>query len=678
MKRHFTFIALLLCSSLAWATTYTTSANPTHWHTTTDWSPNGTPGAGDIVIITQPWICEVSTTCTFGTSPANQTTFDLYCSSTTGTATGDIYGTLQMQSNVETCNGNIVFHPGSSLMHDSSLAATPATTNYIWQVCMVAGSCANALIKATGTAFSGGNCATQPGAGVGSGGGNCVVFNSAVGSGVFGGFTQGGTAAVDTCASSASFSPSGQITGAGSSNLAYTWVSNFGVSGHPWITANLGLSASQLVLNHVVANSNDTSVMLTSSPVSGANISITNSNITTSGASGIALLIHESSNSATTGARLIQNSYIGGKFCLIYGNYTLSHSVFVNSTAGAAMDSGYTSTALLGTASNDLFINKANIFTTVSNSTYGTTSKLVMLNRSMSGDCVHWKGQGQVPVGTPGWTIDGMVIEGYGNGSTGSCDGSNGDGVSMAYGGASLASPIEIYVKNILFVPNAGSGTYQNSSKLAVVNSADSSGKLHFHVTHLTVPAGKSGIWDFEATTGYAGTLAELQGNIYWSNVASSAGVIVYQASTPVAGAITTAGVNNYWHTTNTGSALYQGLSTVYGNVAGTGDLNVNPNFVDPTRNMLTWANRVNGMASPTYDLVQNQWATYATPAWNSAWEWGDGTSNPNSYYNWVRAGFAPTNTALKGAAPDGGDIGAVPVVSLSNGGNALWFGQPF
>jgi hypothetical protein len=30
---------------------------------------------------------------------------------------------------------------------------------------------------------------------------------------------------------------------------------------------------------------------------------------------------------------------------------------------------------------------------------------------------------------------------------------------------------------------------------------------------------------------------------------------------------------------------------------------------------------------------------------------------------SWVRKGYAPTNPAFKGAASDGGDIGAVPVV---------------
>ncbi len=90
------------------------------------------------------------------------------------------------------------------------------------------------------------------------------------------------------------------------------------------------------------------------------------------------------------------------------------------------------------------------------------------------------------------------------------------------------------------------------------------------------------------------------------------------------------------------------------------GDLNVAPNFVDPTRiGILSYDSSVLSGPGTAADIF-SQLAARS----------GFGTStaftvlaNPiESMRQWLFAGFAPTNSAIQGKASDGTDIGAVPV----------------
>lgn len=96
--------------------------------------------------------------------------------------------------------------------------------------------------------------------------------------------------------------------------------------------------------------------------------------------------------------------------------------------------------------------------------------------------------------------------------------------------------------------------------------------------------------------------------------------------------------------------------------------------FVDPTRGLATWdAARGSGTgtdaAAVTYLLGRNGYSA-ATKTQSS-------TPTPTGaiadLVAWVRAGYAPTNRALKGAGYGGVDIGAVDVVVKRGGGPARW-----
>ncbi len=87
------------------------------------------------------------------------------------------------------------------------------------------------------------------------------------------------------------------------------------------------------------------------------------------------------------------------------------------------------------------------------------------------------------------------------------------------------------------------------------------------------------------------------------------------------------------------------------------GDLDVNPNFYDVTRRPATWDASLGGPG--TYADITRQFS------YRSGF---GGTYNPafnvQAALAYLQLGFTPANPALKGAAADGGDVGAVPVLS--------------
>jgi hypothetical protein len=80
------------------------------------------------------------------------------------------------------------------------------------------------------------------------------------------------------------------------------------------------------------------------------------------------------------------------------------------------------------------------------------------------------------------------------------------------------------------------------------------------------------------------------------------------------------------------------------------------PMFLDPSRRLEAWDASLGGPGTVAHALAQLQVAyNPSSPAYDSRY-------TTAALIAWVRAGFAPTDTALKGAAHDGTDIGAIPV----------------
>ena len=130
--------------------------------------------------------------------------------------------------------------------------------------------------------------------------------------------------------------------------------------------------------------------------------------------------------------------------------------------------------------------------------------------------------------------------------------------------------------------------------------------------------------------------------------------------ATPVNGAFPLADYNHYWNVTgnryycadgvNDPSATACNLSA-YG-TPGTHDQNINPMFMESTRNFLSWGKHLDPTLSTWADII----AKFAQVADNNY----DSRFNILDLYNWIRAGFRPQNPAIWTAGSDGSYAGAV------------------
>jgi len=208
-------------------------------------------------------------------------------------------------------------------------------------------------------------------------------------------------------------------------------------------------------------------------------------------------------------------------------------------------------------------------------------------------------------------------------------------------------------------------------------------GGWDIRITHCTVHAGSEGSVMTDEAGGNvtpAGTFTQFKSNVVWvqngfpstSNfgpykcwdvahyvVNGGGSNAVNNGTTDV---VTPAGcVKNYgWNMKQgQGNATYgtagQGYNLKFSAAPGTTDIDTTggtgPNFVDSSRCLVTWAVTVAGStASTTVNKVADGFAALAA----------DPRLVSSSLLPWVRAGFAPRNTALRNAGHDGATIGAV------------------
>jgi len=83
----------------------------------------------------------------------------------------------------------------------------------------------------------------------------------------------------------------------------------------------------------------------------------------------------------------------------------------------------------------------------------------------------------------------------------------------------------------------------------------------------------------------------------------------------------------------------------------GGNDISDAPNFLDADRNLAGWDTENGGagtVANAFTEMLKLNQSDF------------DSDYLPSAAVTWVRAGFAPTNSAYDGTAHDGGDIGAI------------------
>lgn len=517
------------------------------WNTTTNWTPNGTPGNGDTVTInngitiTIPVGYNAIIGDSLGIIPA------LACTSTTGTGSLAIAAgqSLTFRGNMQWCKGNYTFAAGSSLIHDSSLAISPSTTHYVidWAPAFNA---SNGTVTMSGTS------------------GAHVTVSAAPGSGYFGGFS---------------------VTSTRSPNLTWSYVdiTSYPPSSvtTPVMTIEYNTSTTNLALDHVVIGSR-------ASP--SGRILINNFCATCTWQWDNVFYFGQNSatgrglefggNSAfSSGERHFYNSVIEGGLAPIFMFTTGSISGFKinNNFLGGFSQSG--SNQCSEYKYNFVFRSVPGAGTPTNTCTGNTMLKNYYwrLAHSANPHLLDWAGS--PPAGAT--TFDKWILDIHT-----STNDSTGDAIQES---ATPSATHAMTVRNTIFLPNPF-----GASAGAFINISGSGGNdTDFSVTatnntYTTTDTGSNAILGNEATggPGHAGLFPLIDGNLGWRPTAGTGFGVGWQTSvTPTAALYTEA---NYNWTHNVTLPWYRlPANAAYAVTPGANDGAGDPRFADVTRRVI-------------------------------------------------------------------------------------------
>jgi hypothetical protein len=592
-----------------------TSAQSGNWADTSTWVGGVVPGNGDTVTIanTHTVTIPVSTTVTVGSSPAADTGTPAIQSSSSGILV--VNGTLIYRGPIRQGDAVWTFGPGSIVKHDSTQAGT--NPNYTWEIGQGG---TNSKLVMSGSS------------------GSRVTVTKEVGSANSGGF--GNVAGVN-------WSPGGRI------EAQYTDISNCGTSTKNCIYGRLGASGYNMTFDNVTI---DSSGPVYSIVEGAAGFRFTNSKITNPLGTGtvdsdlggwgnpvLGLALTGNSSISSPGFREISNSFIQSFFAY-WGGGTSDLAVSNTIFAGDATSTPFKMS--IGVAGNKV----------------ASWDKVIIYNPFVAAPS---------PVSLPSGTLERSIFLRSGvvsnphivttntrsnnttyNGCLMEYDGSStdGDGIQIE---ADATTPLTLTVNNCIVLPNTVDNN--GSSTLVSVVAADSNWTVVAnHNTYVSSvnDGGIAGI-GAENTTQHAGAWSSIRDNIVW-RMTSGAGWVVkpHTSFTPVDGAYTNVDYNNRYNLTTDGYFPADSKFTLP-SPPGSHDLTVNPQFFDTNRRFLTWAQSVDGTVSSWADAI-SRFRTGATGF------------TVQAAYDWIRAGYAPTNAALRAAGHDGADIGAVSFVDAT------------
>ena len=597
-----------------------------------------------------------------GTSGSGSTV-DVSCATNTGTGSLSIAGTLQFRGSIRLCNGGMHLLTGASLLHDSSAAVSPSSTNYT--VGIAASSVAGGKVYIDGAG---------------------VTMGIAAGSGVFGGFgTNGG------------YPDNGQLVSAANSSVS---IDSCGTSGGWCIEANPSSSTASFDLSNVAfTNSSRVGFMGLSASATWrmryySITSPTNSTGISFGNGGTC------PDALTTGTRELSHGYMYGA------------GFSVNCTPG--LDLGFTLTENLWGA---LEPNQPTGFSQLSYS-----GSVGLFGPGEWTNSVAWQrltdGSGPIPAEPPGYISnsvwlsdtpgetcasgtdvenithlpqapsiigvqDGMIWQAR-------CGGNNNKGLQVSFSGVATANyPLEI--KNSLFLPGQnGLGWLQ--AILGVSNQHCNGittfcGQIKIHHSTIAINVnpggGPCGALASESTGSgeiSAGVFQGTYDNYFWSPVATytSGGY----SGQPVGGCILSttsvtpdvpgvfAGTNDYngIQTNMNTPAFFPsqtpfyrfGTTDLYTSTPGVHDQRLNANFVAPTRDFLSWCQSIDPSVT-TWDTCFAKFSDLNSASHDSRY-------TVSAMTTWIKAGFVPTNQTMGTIGDNGGYIGAFPPTTAVGG----------
>lgn len=219
-----------------------------------------------------------------------------------------------------------------------------------------------------------------------------------------------------------------------------------------------------------------------------------------------------------------------------------------------------------------------------------------------------------------------------------------------------------ITVTGCIVLPSAGAGS---SGALCNHLQAGNNNVL-WRVQRNTVAVGNSnalGAMMFEVAGGASGLVDYVKDNLCVSDSVNGR-IVAANGLNLIDDAITAADHNSIWNLTLDAAVTdpYEPADADFGVTPGTGDVYANPSFTGNfySCGLAAWDSSLGGAGTAANALTELQKRNDVS-GFNSAY-------TPINFISFVRAAATPTNLALKGAASDGGDIGAVPVGGLPVG----------
>ena len=213
-----------------------------------------------------------------------------------------------------------------------------------------------------------------------------------------------------------------------------------------------------------------------------------------------------------------------------------------------------------------------------------------------------------------------------------------------------LTARLPLKITRVIVLPNGA------SKSSATLFSALGGAGVTIIADHNTYFTGTQGTAVGETYPGHAGMLQSFRSNIAWDTAANGYKVYDSGGDDTVVDLVSPGAADfNCGFNLLTGSndRGYHHLEFSSG-APGAHDVDEDPQFVDPARNILTWDASLGGSGNLNSALDALSLVNDASPVPGYT---------VKSLIDWIKAGFAPRNPHLQGAAHDGGDIGAVPAV---------------
>lgn len=575
------------------------------------WTPNGTPGNGDIVQVAAHTVT-VDSARTIGLSGANSTTPAIEFTSTSGVM--QAYANLTVRGDIQMNRGNSAF--GNQFVHgqagvggvtvefDSSAAASPATTKY--RIAYKNGAVGDRWCwKVNG--ISSAHCILRSNAG----GGNAWLDQN---SAFYGGYLDAAYLEVLRFGDASNPAWVAYLDNYGDAKFAQdhvTWdtCGKWGLTG--------GIDAGATISLNAVTTKNELNATYSMdvSPNAGSVRSITGCSFT-----------KRANLNSVTGATITGNIF---QDCYDNNNGGGQAVAFDNNII--AFPNGNNPTHLGPSTTGNYWLHKA-------------------------GSNPHWI---SVPAVAGTWNILGEVLET----DTTSVDG---DGVLTGSPGASQT----VNVKNCILLPNTS-----GAAPGKITSPIGAGSNVHLAAEHNTFVSGhineQVGITYGETNLGYATEYTSVKSNLAWSASATDAWVFSRQAGSTVQDVVTggasSVNYNGKWNpnagSDGSGYGKIDGATTLFSSGSpGANDVTVSSDpFVDKTRNIKVWSASLGGASTVAAALSLLSNAVDITQS-------GNASATPANLLTYVKNGFKVTAASLNNAGHDGVTIGAMAYQTGSAG----------